>query len=59
MRTKLDRAAELAASDPVAAREMLESLIDLYDGNQEVAPLVAEARERVRQLRRGGAEAVE
>jgi hypothetical protein len=57
VRAKLDRAGELASTDPVAARELLESLVDLYDGNLEVASLVTEARTRIRQLQAGaGAE---
>jgi hypothetical protein len=54
VRDKLSQAKELAKTSPVQAREMLESLIELYDGNLEVASLVAEAREQIRQLRGAG-----
>ena len=48
---KLQRAAELAETKPLAARGMLESIVALYDGNQELAPLVQQARDRIRELR--------
>jgi hypothetical protein len=50
VRQKLDRAQALAATEPLAARELLESLIALYDGNLEVASMVDEAREQIRKL---------
>jgi serine/threonine protein kinase len=49
---KLDRAAELAdRGELLRAREVLEGIVELYDGNREARPLVDEARERIRELR--------
>ncbi|HMP06643.1 MAG TPA: protein kinase, partial [Lacipirellulaceae bacterium] len=54
VQAKLDRARDLAATDRVAARDLLESVIALYDGNLEVAPLIEEARARIRELHARG-----
>lgn len=49
---QLDRAATLVEKKQLLpAREVLESIVELYDGNQEVAPLVEEARQQIRELR--------
>jgi serine/threonine-protein kinase len=53
VRKRLDDAKSRAATDPVAARALLDSIITLYDGNQEVQPLVDEAREQIRALHGG------
>ncbi len=51
---KLKFADSLAASgDVLRAREVLESIVEIYDGNRELASLVAEARERIRRLHQG------
>jgi hypothetical protein len=51
VQAQLDRAATLVEQEQLlSAREVLESIIELYDGNQEVAPLVEEARKRIRGL---------
>lgn len=47
---KLARAAEAAETDPLRARGILEDIVTLYDGNQDLAPLVEEARQRIRDL---------
>jgi hypothetical protein len=49
--SKLERAGELAETDPLRARGMLEDIVTLYDGNQDLAPLVEQAREQIRALR--------
>jgi hypothetical protein len=52
---KLDQAAALVRQKQLLrAREVLESIVDLYDGNREVAPLVEEARTRIRELHAPG-----
>jgi serine/threonine protein kinase len=48
---KLDLAAQLVEDDELLrAREVLQGIVELYDGNLEAAPLVDEARERIRRL---------
>ncbi len=52
---KLKLAGTLAKDgQSLRAREVLESIVDLYDGNLEVASLVDEARERIRELHARG-----
>ncbi|HYO24893.1 MAG TPA: protein kinase [Lacipirellulaceae bacterium] len=50
LQEKLDRARGLAESNPVAARELLESLVSLYDGNPDAAAQVEAARAQIRAL---------
>jgi hypothetical protein len=51
---KLKFADSLAESgDVLRAREVLESLVEIYDGNRELASLVSEARQRIRRLMEG------
>ena len=51
----LDRAEALVeAGKLLEARRILDSVVSLYDGNQELQPLVDRARARMRQLDRGG-----
>ncbi len=48
---QLDRAESLTnAGDLIQARGVLDSIISLYEGNQELRPLVERAREQIRQL---------
>lgn len=51
VQSKLDRAAKLVEQGQLlGAREVLQSIVELYDGNRELAPLVEEARKRIREL---------
>ena len=54
VRAKLATAKALAAERPAAAREMLESIVALYEGKPDLASLVAEAREQMETLREAG-----
>lgn len=55
---KLDKAASLAGSGQLLeARRLLRSVIELYEGNRELAPVVEKARDQLGELdsRQGGA----
>ncbi len=54
VRAKLARAAELAAEHPESARDLLESIVSLYDGRPDMRALVDEAREQLSDLREAG-----
>ncbi|MCG8450581.1 MAG: serine/threonine protein kinase [Pirellulales bacterium] len=55
LQNQIEQAQSLAATGKrFKARSVLDSLITLYAGNQEVRSLVEEARELIRQLDRGG-----
>jgi len=53
LRNQLSRAQLLVDSgELLEARRLLDSLVQLYDGNQQVQPLVNQAREQIRELDR-------